>query len=269
MHYLASLKPLGPFFFGGEITFGDMVNENYLVRSNLFPQQTTILGMLRKKLLMQKGYIHITDRGEILDIAKKEEIESLIGPESFDIGKTGQDFGVIKKISPVFLCKVNVSLREMSLFNIAPKDLGMEFKKSSGRSSRNKGSKDFVPFMEGYDPKNGLGDLFTQVGYGKSVKTDEIFRPAEKIGITKGKGEVQEEKAFYKQTAYRLINGFEFACIVDIDFNLEGGIVFMGADKSSFIMTVDDYEKSFEDIFSIGPDNISGLRFCSDGNCDF
>jgi len=257
MRYLTRLKPLGPFFFGGEITFGEAENKNYLVRSNLFPQQTTILGMLRKKLLIQEGYLKVTDKGEILDIGGKQKIESLIGPKSFDIRETEQGFGVIKRISPVFLCKVDPSSKEMQLFNIAPKDLGMKFKKSSGRSMLNKGSKDFVPFMEGYKSKKVLVDLFIKAGTDERIKVDEIFLPAEKIGITKGKGEVQEEKAFYKQTAYRLINGFEFVCIVEIDSkpNMKGGFVFMGADKSAFIMTVEDYEKSFEDTFSIGPDN--------------
>lgn len=37
--YLVTLEPLGDYFFGGEVTFGDARTQNYLVRSNELPQQ--------------------------------------------------------------------------------------------------------------------------------------------------------------------------------------------------------------------------------------
>ena len=51
MVQLIQLAPLSDFFFGGEATFGQGQNQHYFVRSNPWPQQTTLLGMLRYELL--------------------------------------------------------------------------------------------------------------------------------------------------------------------------------------------------------------------------
>ena len=94
--YLVTLKPLTPFFFGGENTFGDG-KINYFARSNYLPQQTTILGMIRHQLLIQNNLIG-TD-------PETENWESLIGAQSFQRNNDGfvSKFGAIQNISPVFL----------------------------------------------------------------------------------------------------------------------------------------------------------------------
>lgn len=253
--YLLELKPLGSFFFGGEVTFGDGENINYLVKSNLFPQQTTILGMLRKELLIQKGYLSITDKGEILK-AGKEEVESLIGPESFDITKADQDFGVINKISSVFLYKSNSSWKK-SFFSVAPKDFGLEFVKVPGRACFNLKQKEHVPFIKKYNAKTGLADFFTN-GVCEPISLDEMFKPVERIGITKGDKGTTEEKGLYKQTTYRLKESFAFACLADIAdpwFSLRDSLVFMGGEKSAFKLTVHDFDKTFEDVFAAAHDD--------------
>ena len=249
--YLLVLKPLGSFFFGGEVTFGDGENINYLVKSNFFPQQTTILGMLRKEMLIQKGYLGITNKGEILKAGKKD-VEALIGPESFNITKTDQDFGVIKKISPVFLYKSDSSW-EKSFFSLTPKDFGLKFVKSPGRSCFNLNQKEHVPFMKNYNP-TGLADFFIN-GACEEILLKDMFMPVERIGITKGNKGTTEEKGLYKQTAYRLKETFAFACIADTGFSLQDSLVFMGGEKSAFKLTVNDCDKSFEDIFATAPDD--------------
>ena len=58
MSHTILLEPLEPFFFGGSQTFGRLGDENggsYLARSELFPQQSAVLGMLRKELMIQAG----------------------------------------------------------------------------------------------------------------------------------------------------------------------------------------------------------------------
>ena len=253
--YLLGLTPLVSFFFGGEVTFGDGENINYLVKSIFFPQQTTVLGMLRKELLIQKGYLQITDKGEILK-ADKKEVETLIGPESFDITKADQNFGIINKISPVFLYKADSSW-EKSFFSVAPKDFGLEFVKVPGRACFNLKQKEHVPFMKNYNPKTGFADFFIN-GFSKPIPLDEMFKPVERIGITKGDKGTTEEKGLYKQTAYRLKESFAFACIADIadpGFRLQNSLVFMGGEKSAFKLTVHDCDKSFEDIFAAAPDD--------------
>src|ERR1035437_5105326 len=94
--FLIRLKPLTPYFFGGENTFGDN-NQSYYVRSNYLPQQTTLLGFLRYELLLQNKLLG-TD-------PEKKDWKSLIGKKSFqkENGAYISEFGAIKKISPVFL----------------------------------------------------------------------------------------------------------------------------------------------------------------------
>ena len=62
MEYFIKLKPLNPFYFGSTKSFDDnRVNENYkkpyFLKGNLYPQQTAILGMLRKKILEDNGIL--------------------------------------------------------------------------------------------------------------------------------------------------------------------------------------------------------------------
>ncbi|MDR2453553.1 MAG: hypothetical protein LBD51_03145 [Bifidobacteriaceae bacterium] len=94
---LIQLTPLGPFFFGGERTFHyPGVNEtgnSYFVRSLDRPAQTALLGALR--------YLGNRNKGQAgAGYARDDEA---IGPESFALGKPGQQFGWIKAISPLHL----------------------------------------------------------------------------------------------------------------------------------------------------------------------
>lgn len=88
--YKFFLRPLGPYFFGGE-RLAELGNKtDYFQRSELFPQQTTLLGMLRYEILSLEGQLPIKDEG-ISD--------HLIGKSSFPSG----DYGKINALSPVFL----------------------------------------------------------------------------------------------------------------------------------------------------------------------
>jgi hypothetical protein len=97
------LTPLGTFFFGGENTFGATENRNYFVKSNLMPQQTSLLGLLRLELLRSNPTVFDLKTDKVID--KNAAIE-LIGGESFDGKQT--DFGCISGLSPVFLEKEGV-----------------------------------------------------------------------------------------------------------------------------------------------------------------
>ena len=59
-NYLITLTPTGRFFFGGDMTFKvgrkdkNEFNEqfsSYIIKSAMFPQQTSLLGMLRFLIL--------------------------------------------------------------------------------------------------------------------------------------------------------------------------------------------------------------------------
>jgi len=245
MQYIIRFYPVEGFFFGGEITFGNRENANYLVKSNLFPQQTTILGTLRKELLIQKGYLKMTASGYRLS-GNTAEIEGLIGKESFDISSTSiQSFGVIKEISPVFISNGD------NHYVPAPMDHGLSFKEYPGRSCLIREDNNFIPIIEGYNPKDGLKGGLINPSDNSIKEFDKIFIPDKKVGITKGRGGPTPEKAFYKQTAYRLAEKYHFAVIARIDWDIKGSMVFMGAERSAFRMEVEDADGTdFSGIFS-------------------
>ena len=100
--YLVRLTPQEPYFFGNEkcLAFDDgnprgQMTNRYYIKSERTPLQTTLLGAMRYILLPEKKY----------NFGKE-----YIGEESFNIEKDFQSFGVIKKISPLFLLKGNKRL---------------------------------------------------------------------------------------------------------------------------------------------------------------
>lgn len=249
--YLIQFKPIEDFFFGGEVTFGDTETQNYLVKSNLFPQQTTLLGTLRKELLIQEGLLKLAPKGYELDQGKKSDIENLIGPESFDISKGNQNFGKIESVSPVFL--VCNGSKDRQFYIPAPMNrlqndsLKLHF--DSGISQIGQSKPNGIPLIESYNPKEGIPDLLIS-SKDQTKLLWEVFMPSERVGIKKGEKGITEEKAFYKQTTYRLQKGFAFACIVQMrDKKLENSLVFMGADRSCFMMIVEEFQQSFVDLF--------------------
>jgi len=79
---LITLKPLMPFFFGYENTFGKK-GTTYYVKSALFPQQSAILGMLRREILLQAGLLTRKLRDEWVDLDKSEIAKKLVGSGKF------------------------------------------------------------------------------------------------------------------------------------------------------------------------------------------
>jgi len=240
MRYLIKLKPLTPFFFGSEKTFGEGKNQNYFAKSNPFPQQTTVLGMLRKELLIQAQLFK--EHWNCYTPKDKQKIEDLIG-KPFRIKINNQNnFGKIKKLSPVFIeCKDEFYIRR-PLF-----DSNFEFKEITGQTFLNKSMK-HIPFIKNYSPKEGLPDGFV-ASDSKNEKTfEEIFKDFVKVGNAKDKSEDDEDK-FFKQLFYTLSEDCSFAFFAELDFDLNPAVVFMGADNSAFKMQVQEANQSFDDLF--------------------
>ena len=96
--YKFNLKPLTPYFFGGNKTFDDATNSkkitNYHSESLLMPQQTTIIGFLRYEVLRCLNLLGTRKTSTGWDKA--------IGQRSFQLCGTNS-FGNITRISPVFI----------------------------------------------------------------------------------------------------------------------------------------------------------------------
>jgi CRISPR-associated protein Cmr3 len=264
MRYLVKLKPLKPFFFGGDVTFGKLGDEEsgtYLVHSRLFPQQSAVLGMLRKEILLQNGLLNIeidkNDIGEKIDKEKIDEVAKLIGERSFNIkSETIQDFGAIKKISPVFLIKNGK--RFIKRANVAEYKNGVLKVYKNGE-------------LKNYNPKNDIFDNFISIDDNESLKTDDIFKSVTQVGIKKIVNK-ENNDAYYKRTAYLFNDNFQFAFYLDIDIKLKPSFVKLGADDSVFKMEIEessdelDYQEKDDYLLLLSD---AYITIPLKGNCEF
>ena len=258
--YLITLEPTGKFFFGGEMTFQVGDNEkdkfnqqfaSYIIESSKFPQQTSLLGMLRF-LLLKKSDLFDLNSNCIKD-HNNPKLADLIGKSSFMVGKK-DGYGRIRSISPCFL------MRGKEKVIILPKDCGSEKDKwgikrivlsdkayhYNGREIgiekivRQRNEKD----KEGplWIAKDGL-DMWYWDGK-KLLKEDDIFIKDQRIGINRNieTGKTQDN-ALFKQVNYRLADGYCFAFYADIDSidisEYENEIVSVGADSSQFKLKIE------------------------------
>lgn len=224
MRYLVTLKPLEPFFFGGDTTFGALGSENstYLVKSRKFPQQSAILGMLKKEIMTQSKLLTRKVRGEWVDRENKEKATKLVGNEKFDITiKNKQNFGVIKEISPVFLKRNNQKFIKKVAIDKYEYENGL---------------------LKNYSPKTDIYDNFISIDNNKCITSRVIFKEIIQVGNKKNGG----DDSLYKKTSYILKHNFEFAFYLKVDFELENSIVSLGADGSKFQMKVKESEEIFD-----------------------
>jgi hypothetical protein len=77
---------------------------------------------------------------------------------------------------------------------------------------------------------------------GSKYTSEDIFKPIEQTGNKKG----AEENSLFKKTSYHLKNSFTFAFYADVDFDLKDAMVTLGADRSSFMMTVKEDTSSLD-----------------------
>mgnify|MGYP000970288492 FL=1 len=231
--YLVTLKPVEAFFFGGERTF-EFYDENdkkelqnNIIKSSMFPQQTSILGMLRKEILNIKKLIK--EDWDYKD-SDKERIKKYIGSESFNIDEKEQDFGIIKKISPVFLAQIHNG--KYNFMMRIPKDHNKSLEKiceytplefSKGNKCRcNFENEVYIP--NNYNGKIGISNDFVNVENGEIIKSEDIFKVDDYIGIRLNDKKITKKNSLFRLVKYRLNcdckNDIRFVFTVDIDESL-------------------------------------------------
>lgn len=218
--WLMRLTPGGAFYFGGERHFsaGDNGGVNYFVRSKYFPQQTGLLGMLRYLLLRENNLLPLNNQNR--PAAKK-----LIGDESFDpFAITPQNFGVIHKISPMFIDELDSDGNALNRWFRAAKEFYTEIPGASGyqtlnlsnpvKASFNRSNiKDFLPAKAPYRGKYDISELLTNTSGNnlRHLDFDPTFEAAPN-GIQNGLFQSDwrigisiknRDEAFYKQCYYR------------------------------------------------------------------
>ena len=215
-HYHFRLQPLDQYFFGDERSFGTPDNANYFVRSRYWPQQTTLLGLLRFELLRRHGLLRQPGVSRQLDPAA----EPLIGPASFNPRETAQTFGRIRQISPLWLEK------DGQPYVIAPLDHALTQAPVAATAATylnlvGTGSAP-SPFYEGPDQpwlaKTPLTEALIPLGEpGDPIPFEEVFHPVTQVGIIKQQGQEEDASGFYRQTRYRLATGWTFAFAAELE----------------------------------------------------
>ena len=300
---LITLRPMTPFYFGGEVTFGDD-NKNYLVRSNYLPQQTAILGMLRHLVLIQNSLI------------ERDPVEWIpyIGAKSFSI-QNENSFELILNLSPVFLKSGdnNYTIQSIDWSKDQVKKCAspVVFNKAdqSSISLSNNRNRAFIPELtvggKSYDPKkelahywvNSQGDqnyLFDYINEEEFKKDHEdkgykngFFVEMGQIGITKNTSNYNDvaattdkDKGFYKQYSYRFKDeSMCFAIYAEIDDNaLPNGDydIHFGGENAMFRVKIEDAnDTTFETTFNqttfnnLHKKTSKAIVITSDTYCDY
>ena len=249
--YRITLTPIDKFFFGGDMTFQvgdndkDKFNKrykSYIIQSSLYPQQTSLLGMLRFLILRNAGADVFKD-GKIVD---KDKAKTLIGGKSFSVNPSHEEnnFGLIKSLSHVWVQQSKDG-----------KCTDWEFKPLFGELDLNQNAKAdgahnyqtvWLPNLDkkAYNAKDSLKKYLTD---GKDKRqVIEFFKEDRRIGIARDirTGKTGED-ALFIQISYRFAQDahycFAFEAEIDDCLPLEqynGKMVTVGGDNSQFIIGI-------------------------------
>lgn len=258
--YKITLTPLNRYFFGGDMTFrvGDKKEYNeqygsYIIRSNRFPQQTSLLGMLRFLILSNDKKAFNREKNKIAD---KKRAEELIGANSFCVDISDyrkNNFSCIKQLYPCFL-ELMVEEKSIPLLP-APDDYGYQVSFHAEHSVSVNQQVSDLPVVQGYNPKAYQQSCY--LGAGKAIPDSELFVEDSRIGINKNYDGQTDNDGFYKQIFYQLgsenyAGKLHFACYADVtDIDLtgyNGSVVNIGGDNSKFLFKATLVEGNAEPI---------------------
>lgn len=250
-NYLVTLTPLDKFFFGGDMTFnvhGDDEHNSrfasYIIESSMFPQQTSLLGMMRFLLLRNNADLF---DGTGIRPGVTDQVSDLIGPSSFMVkedGKKGSKFGKITRLHRCFVrcIKSDGTVHDLDAqgFDHNQGALSQKYGFVNGRKVR-------IPDLGGYNAKEGyvkyLSDGIVE------IPLFEVFAEDKRIGIqrdiTTGK---TSDAGLFKQISYRFNNTsesrycFAFYLEAEADFlkDYSGQTVSVGADNSQFVIGIEE-----------------------------
>jgi len=254
MRYLVRLKPMEPFFFGGEYTFGgdDSRKETlrYSASSTYFPQQTALLGMIRKTLLVQNKNLTMHLRGEWVDSTGKQngggknyhDAIKLAGKDAF-LYEKATDLGSIQEISPVFITKGD----ENYIVNAKDSDYEPRLLETSKMRTL-KEQKAFI--LKGFKAKEYKENKFVSTTQ-KTLSYDDVFEKIYTVGIEKTTDQANNDDGFFQKTSYMLKNAAHFSFYLEVEDALhwKNAYVSLGADQSSFMLEVEPAVDTFETLF--------------------
>ena len=260
--YQITLTPVDKFFFGGDMTFQVGNDENdefntqyksYIIQSSMFPQQTSLLGMLRFLILRNAGEDVFKD-GKIVNKLKAKD---LIGDRSFMVN-SDNDFKTIKKLRHVRIRRiVNGSVSYLE-FKPLFKELVFE---NASEGSYNQ-SIISIPSLtkEEYSVKRGLDVMLSDGKIEVKLEDDEnkkcVFVKDRRVGINRDiKTGIVDDGALFKQISYRFNNDANYCFVFEAEIDDEvpfesysGQLVTVGGDNSQFIIGITKESRAIDGI---------------------
>ena len=260
--YLMKIKPLEGYAFGTDLKLpypdGKNGRSTYITKSSFIPEQTTILGMLRYLVLEQKGFLNSDYE---YDENQQIIMNSLIGPKSFDFSKSDQTFGIINKISPIFIVKDS---DDSSIYiknpmnNIKLKGQSRKFLQMEQEASNTSNGLLSLPLID-------LEKIYIKPAYIKInleeknethseeedvVLESELFNTEYQVGINAQRQHESNEKSFFKQEVVYMNKNFSFGVYVDImddlDFNVLNKKLFCHMGQKGSLFSVEFIEKEIK-----------------------
>lgn len=258
--YLAIMTPEAPYTFSTDqkskyanAKDGSTGKESYYITSNLFPEQTTLWGMMRLLLLEQAGKVKSDFN---YDGDELEKIRNLIGEESFKFeSPKEQDFGKLKSISPVFLCETD---KNGNIQYIVKNPMCNTSKECFEALAMEKTDvcTDFgtISMPVKFDAKEGAAGGYVNLHANKCYSDDDLFISIVQAGNQKNENGKLKKKdrndgAFFRRVRYMLKNegttvrSFGFFVDVEDDVKLSSDLVTVGAGKNVFSIRFEKKEK--------------------------
>ncbi len=277
-YYQCIFTPVGEYFFGGErnFPFGSQSlaeKKDYYIGSEDFPSQATVFGALRYMLLEKEGLLNNNlSSGNTRDPLFNERQAALIGSEGFSMSlkDTMNTYGILKKISPLFLYDKKDKTR------LIPAPLNHRVHIDNGKHDCSQLSDETCPgkvphsspceiytplkmkhlknvytdlgteslLPEDYDGKAGLTDKFLMLDAKKTlINREDVIGSLTQTRIARQ----LEEGGLFKMEYKYLKEAYAFSVMVELDLPesftdtatskkpfADNGLVFLGMDKSVF-----------------------------------
>ncbi len=226
--YLVTFKPMEPYFFGNEKTFLFPGSENdstlanqYFIKSEYTPSQSTILGALRYLFLPVK----LSDWNYSTEQIKQNA--DAVGSVGFNPSED-REFGKIKKISPVFLHDGEGILVPTPFDHISGKSQYTPF--SQYRSAVTPEGERY--YTDEYASKEGITCDYMKLSGGDIVPFYELFKTMTRTGINRSK----DTQGYFKKEYAMLDEKYAFGVYLTLDDGLipHDDVIFLGQGKSAF-----------------------------------
>jgi len=205
--YKVSLLPLAPYFFGQELGAELGNKHSYYQFSSIFPQQSTLLGLIRHQILLQHGIA----TPPMVDA--KEIPTNLVSNVGFKPEYNKKNYGKIKKISPVFLQNNNeghyfpstneyVNIKG-EIYKLEP-DVEIEYNSLTSASMGTIKLKcTFGNVTKPYSLKHLFHEYLSNISGTEKVDLSNVIRTASQVGVYKhssrGLDSVGNTEAYFKR----------------------------------------------------------------------